>query len=302
MRVRLLGTSAGGGFPQWNCRCRNCQGVRSGALRARPRTQSCVAVSADDGNWFLLNASPDIRVQIESFAPLLPDKGTRGSNVQAVLLTNADLDHTLGLFVIREGLPLCVYATASVRRALDEGLRLSPVLDRYCGIEWREPSPDLAPLRCRDGSPSGLLVSCVPRPGKSPRYLEDQAGIPSTGYRLVDQRTGGRLVFVPDLAALAGEALGQARDCDALLLDGTFWSDDEMRRAGVGETTAGKMGHLPVGGPAGSLPIIRNLRTPRKVYLHINNTNPMLIEDSPEHQEVVSAGVEIGYDGLELTL
>src|SRR2546425_12962013 len=112
MRVRLLGTAAGGGFPQWNCRCRNCQGMRSGTLRAQPRTQSCVAISADERRWFLLNASPDIRVQIESFSPLLPDHGTRGSNIEALLLTNADLDHTLGLFVIREGQPLCVYATA----------------------------------------------------------------------------------------------------------------------------------------------------------------------------------------------
>ena len=302
MRVRLLGTSAGGGFPQWNCRCRNCQGVRSGALRARPRTQSCVAVSADERRWFLLNASPDIRLQIESLAPLLPSHDTRGSNIEAVLLTNADLDHTLGLFVIREGQPLCVYAAAGVQRALDEGLRLSPVLERYCGIEWREPSLDLAPLRCRDGSPSGLLVSAFPLPGKSPRYLENNQDVPSTGYRLVDQRTGGRLVFMPDLSALAGEALAQARDCDVLLLDGTFWSDDEMRRAGVGDNTAGKMGHLPVGGPAGSLQIIRALSAPRKIYLHINNTNPMLIEDCPEHQEVIAAGVEIGYDGMELTL
>ena len=136
MHIRLLGTAAGGGFPQWNCNCRNCQGVRSGTLQARTRTQSCVAISADDTHWFLLNASPDIRQQIESFPPLTPPAGSpRGSSIAAILLTDADIDHTLGLFLVREGLHQTIYATSTVHRALTEGITLTPVLSRYCTIE-----------------------------------------------------------------------------------------------------------------------------------------------------------------------
>jgi len=153
MYVRLLGTAAGGGFPQWNCNCTNCQGVRSGTLQARPRTQSCVAISADKIRWFLLNVSPDIHRQIEAFSPLTPPAdSSRGSGIAAILLTDADLDHSLGLFLLREGFQQTIYATATVRHALTEGLTLSPVLSHYCGIEWREASLTWTPLCYADRS------------------------------------------------------------------------------------------------------------------------------------------------------
>jgi pyrroloquinoline quinone biosynthesis protein B len=305
MRVRLLGTAAGGGFPQWNCGCFNCEGVRRGTIRARPRTQSCAAISADGRRWFLLNASPDVRVQIESFAPLLPHGTVRGTAIQGILVTNADLDHTLGLVMLREGGRLPVHATSSVQRALDEGLHLTEVLDRYGGVDWRQPPADLSPMACADGTLSGLSYMAFPVPGKLPRYREGRAASSkedAVGYQIVDESTGKRLVCVPDLAALSRDVLTRLQDADALLLDGTFWSDDEMRIVGAGTVSARAMGHLPVGSEDGSLSTVARLPAARKIYVHINNTNPMLREDSPERRAVEKAGVEVGWDGLEFTL
>jgi pyrroloquinoline quinone biosynthesis protein B len=305
MRVRVLGSAAGGGFPQWNCNCANCRGVRTGTVAARPRLQPGVALTGDGRRWFLLNASPDVRVQIESFPPLLPSSGVRGSGLAGVLLTGADLDQTLGLLVLREGLATVVHATAAVRRSLAEGLRLDEVLACYCPLEWREPPPGLAPLRDAAGGPSGLHYQAFAVPGKPPRYREGRAA-PSpgetVGYRFVDERTGGRLVFLPSVAAWDEVVAAQVRDGDAVLFDGTFWEEDEMVRAGAGPLRASQMGHLPVGGPDGSLARLAPLAAARKVYVHINNTNPILREDSPEHRAVEAAGVEVGWDGMELLL
>jgi pyrroloquinoline quinone biosynthesis protein B len=306
MRVRLLGTAAGGGFPQWNCNCENCRGLRAGTIQARPRTQSCMALSVDDRHWFLLNASPDIRIQIESFPPLIPPSDVwRGTSVAGVLLTDADLDHTLGLFLLREGLPLTIYATTFVRHALTAGLTLSATLECYCNVQWREPAHELTPLRYEDGSASGLSYAAYPIAGKPPRYMELHA-VPQpgdrVGYRFVDEKTGGRLLFLPGLAFFDEVTQTYLQECDALLLDGTFWDEREMEERLVGTTPASQMGHLPVGGPYGSLAYIASLPIARKIYTHINNTNPMLVEDSAERAAVRAAGVEIGWDGLELTV
>jgi pyrroloquinoline quinone biosynthesis protein B len=314
VRVRLLGTAAGGGFPQWNCACPNCDGVRRGTIRARPRHECCAAVSADGRRWFLLNAPPDVRAGVESFPPLLPaghaPGALRGSAVEGVLLTGADLDQVLGLLTLREGPRLAVHATAAVRRSLAEGLALPTALEAYAGATWREPPEAEAPLTCRDGAPSGLRYSAFLLPGRPPRYLHGRAApAPGdcVGYVLVDEASGGRLAVAPGLPALDGETLGLLGSCDAVLVDGTFWTDDELRRCGVGDRSAGEMGHVPVGGPDGSLALLGPLanstrRRCRTIYVHINNTNPMLVEDSPEQQAVVQAGVEVGRDGLELEL
>jgi pyrroloquinoline quinone biosynthesis protein B len=305
MHVRLLGTAAGGGFPQWNCGCFNCEGVRRGTIRARPRTQSCAAISADRRRWFLLNASPDIRVQIESFGPLLPQGTVRGTTIQGILLTNADLDHTLGLLVLREGGGLIVHATLSVRRALDEGLHLTEVLERYCGVDWRSPPASLAPLACADGTASGLSYAAFPVPGKLPRYREGRAstsGDDAVGYQFVDKSTGRKLVYIPGLAAISRDVLTQLEDADVLLLDGTFWSEEEMQIVGAGKSSAREMGHLPVGPEDGSLSTVSSLPAVRKIYIHINNTNPMLREDSAERRAVEKAGAEVGWDGQEFSV
>jgi len=304
MLIRLLGTAAGGGFPQWNCRCAVCEKARTAPSLAPPRTQSCVAVSAEGKNWFLLNASPDVRHQIEAFSDMLPAKGqVRGSPIEGILVTNADLDHVLGLFILREGKPLNVYAPPAVQEALAEGLRLSQILDSYCGIQWQGPPKSLSPLLNQDRTPSGLLVQAFTLPGKMPRYYSGHAPAQSAvGYRLVDKKTGGRLVFIPDIARFDEEVLSQLKDCDVLLLDGTFWTENEMGDSGAGNLTASQMAHLPVGGPQGSLAQIAPLPIGRKIYIHINNTNPMLLEDSAERAQVKAAGVEVGMDGTELFL
>ncbi|HTI16026.1 MAG TPA: pyrroloquinoline quinone biosynthesis protein PqqB [Dictyobacter sp.] len=306
MRVRLLGTAAGGGFPQWNCNCTNCQGVRSHSIQAQARTQSCIALSVDQRRWLLLNASPDIRAQIASFPPLSPPAHTtRGTGIEAILLTDADLDHTLGLLLLREGARHTIYATASVQSALTSGLTLAPTLACYSRVTWHEPASALTALCYADGTPSGLSYAAFPLAGKPPRYRE-QVVTPQiddrVGYRFVDEHTGGRLVFLPGVAAFNETVMAQLRDCDALLLDGTFWSEHEMQEQCVGATTATQMGHLPIGGPDGSLRHITELPIRQKVYTHINNTNPILQENSPEHAAVLAAGVAIGWDGLELTL
>jgi pyrroloquinoline quinone biosynthesis protein B len=303
MRVRLLGTAAGGGFPQWNCACRNCRGLRAGTLSATARTQSCVAVSGDGRRWFLINASPDVRVQIESFTALLPSAGApRGTGIEGVLLTSADVDHVMGLLILREGRRLVVHAPLPVRRALTDDFNLAGVLERYCGIEWREPPGEAADLPDARGRPSGLSYAAFAVGGKPPRYSRADEPNGTVGYRIIDSVTRGRLVCVPGIAAIGDAVVRQLSDADLLLIDGTFWSDDEMVRAGTGASTAGDMGHLPVGGASGSLHRIAKLAAKSKVYLHVNNTNPMLVDDSPERRTVEAAGVIVGADGMEFEL
>ncbi len=304
MRVRLLGTSAGGGLPQWNCACPGCQAARTRPHQVKPRSQSSVAVSADGRRWFLLNASPDVRHQIEGFASLHPPPSrARGTAIEGILLTNADLDHTLGLLLLREGGRLSIHATARVRAALAVGLALPALLEHYGGADWHEPPSDPQPLRASDGTASGLQYSAFSVPGKPPRYLEGSASADAgdnVGYRLTDEQTGGRLLFVPDASAIDDRLRVELSVCDALLFDGTFWREDEM--VGLGGRPAAAMAHLPVGGPNGSLAQLARLPIRRKIYLHVNNTNPLLLPESTERAAVLAAGLEIGEDGLELSL
>lgn len=243
---------------------------------------------------------------MESFPPLLPSDGTlRGTGVESVLITNADLDHTLGLFILREGQPLTVHTSPAVAQALTEGLGVPDVLKHYCGMEWKTPPSALSPLPLRDGKPSGLLFSAFPVPGKWPRYMGKGAASPENsalGFRFVDEKTGGKMLFMPDLASMDRVVAQELEDCDLLLIDGTFWSEREMLDQGVGSLTASQMAHWIVGGAGGSLEKIKGLKIPRKVYVHINNTNPILLEDSPERVETRAAGVEVGMDGMEFSV
>ncbi len=305
MRVRLLGTAAGGGFPQWNCGCPNCREVRSGAGRASARTQTCVALSADGKQWFLIGASPDIRAQIESFPPLRLEGAIRGSAVEGILLNGADLDHVLGLFTLREGGDIRIHCTSAVRHALCEGLRMDEVLSRYSRLEWSEPPEKIGPLRGPDGRPSGLLFEVFSAPGKPAKYLEGKvAPNPGdcVGYLIEDVRTRGRLAVLPGVAALDADVLRRLEGCDAVLIDGTFWSEHELSRLGASDATASAMGHLPVGGAEGSLRQVARLPARKKIYLHINNTNPILLDDSPQSREVNACGAEVGWDGLDFEL
>jgi pyrroloquinoline quinone biosynthesis protein B len=307
MKIILLGTAAGGGLPQWNCNCANCREARQGSSRVIGRTQSSVAVSADGRRWFLLNASPDLRGQLENFSPLHPDKSSRRSTpIEGVLLTNADLDHTLGLFLLREGEKLHVHATPSVRRTLTKSISIDGVLGSFCGVRWTVPSRRLAPLRCRDGSPSGLRYQAIELKGKAPRFARRGRGSKSghcVGYRFIDERTHGSLMFFPDVAAIDDRIANLLGGCDVLLFDGTFWSENEMQKAGVGRVPAGKMGHVPISGPGGSLKQLAGLSSVRhKIYFHINNTNPILRKGSPQYAAVQAAGLQVGHDGMKIII
>ena len=298
MWVRVLGSAAGGGYPQWNCACPPCRAVRDGSRPARPRTQSSIAVSADRRQWFLLNASPDIRAQIESFPALHPASGPDGARVvplQAVLLTDAELDHTLGLLLLREGGGLVLHATEATHDTLRQGTSLLRTLEAYCPVEWRPVVPGVdVPLA--DGlSYRAFDVPTTKRARFRPGPREGRV----VGYRLTDERSGRALVHLPVLQELTPEVRNELDGC-CLLVDGTCWSDDELIRLGLAGRTAREMGHLPISGPGGSLEQLARLPVERRIYVHVNNTNPILLEDAPERRTVEEHGMEVAVDGLEL--
>jgi pyrroloquinoline quinone biosynthesis protein B len=305
VKVRLLGTAAGGGFPQWNCACSNCDALRRGTIASQARHEFCAAISADGKSWFLLEAPSDVRAHVEQFVPLQPGGAVRGTRIEGVLLTGADLDQSLGLLTLREGPGLAVHATATVKNSLAAGLRLPAVLDCYSGATWHEPPRKASALLRCDGTPSGLKYAAFAAVGQSPRYLRGRRTELCTdrvGYLIIDETTGGRLIALPGFASLDDGTLDLIGNCHLLLIDGTFWSDDELRRTGAGMLSAAEMGHLPVGGPAGSLAAVGPVPARRKIYVHMNNTNPMLADDSAESLAVRQAGMEVGRDGIDFEL
>jgi len=298
VRVRILGSAAGGGFPQWNCHCETCEAAREG-VRARPRTQSSLAIRGGDGPWFLVNASPDARQQLEALAPPRVDD-VRTPPIAGVLLTDAEIDHTAGLLLLRESQePVRAFGSEGVERALRDGYPVLGILERYCGVEWRTLEPEQAtPL---DGS--SLAVEPFDAGGDAPRYVSgSDVELEASGLVFGDRAGGGVVTYVPGLARLNDGVLARFAASDLVLVDGTFWRDDELARLGISARSARDMGHLPLSGPGGTLEALARLRRPRKVLVHINNTNPILLEDSPEREAVIRAGVEVAYDGLEITL
>jgi len=306
MRIRVLGSAAGGGFPQWNCGCPNCRGARAAAIRAKPRTQECLAVSADGESWILLNASPEIRAQIESFPPLHP-RAARHSPIAGIVLTSGDLDHCLGLFSLRESHPLVVYATDAVRRGLVEGNVLYRTLERFEGqVTWRrlECGREIELAAGGDGS-NGLSLLAVAAPGKQPIHLEGTVAPNSevnVGLRIREQRTGRRLAYASSTGAVDSAVLGLVEGADCVFFDGTFWSERELIELGLGSKQARDMAHLPIGGEGGSLARLASLRASRRIFIHVNNTNPILREDSAEAAAVRAAGWQVAEDGLEIEL
>ncbi|QIN80684.1 pyrroloquinoline quinone biosynthesis protein PqqB [Rubrobacter marinus] len=297
MWVRVLGAAAGGGFPQWNCSCPQCRAARDGSRPCRPRTQSSVAVSADYRRWFLLNASPDIRAQIESF-PALHPRGVRDSPVQAMLLTDAELDHTLGLLLLREAGDVEVHATAAVHETLCGGTSVLRILGAYARVEWRPVATGVeVPLA------DGLSYQAFHVPtDKQARFGTGEGEESVVGYRITDGRTGRALVYVPGAQRLTASVRDQLEGCSCLLFDGTCWQDDELIRLGIAGKTSRDMGHLPISGADGSLKQLAPLPIERKIYIHINNTNPILLEDAPERRIVEEHGMEVAADGLELEI
>jgi len=298
MRIKVLGAAAGGGFPQWNCGCPNCRDLRSGALAAKPLTQECVAVSADDERWILLNASPEIRSQIED-CPALHPRGPRHSPIAAIVLTNGDLDHCLGLLSLRESHPLVICATERVRRGFTEGNVLYRTLQRFPGqVTWRTLEPG------KEAEVGGLAVEALPAPGKPPIHLEDGGADPgdNVGLLIHDRRSGKRLAYFSAAAAVTPAMRAAFDRADCVFFDGTFWTSDELIALGLGDKRAEQMAHLPVGGKDGSLRTLAGVRAAKRIYIHINNTNPLLRPGSPEREQALAAGWEIAYDGMEVNL
>ena len=290
MHIRILGSAAGGGLPQWNCNCRNCKAARkTGAFTS----QSSAAVSADGKNWLLLNASPDLGYQVARFPPLSPRPGElRGTPIRAVILTDGEMDHTAGLICLREQKTLNLVCTRSVKALLTSQFPLLPTLSRYCQLS-HSPFPTLiAAIRI-----SAHLLDTA----KSPPYSR-RPPRPGDVVALKLQTSRRSLAYIPGLPAITKPLDDFVAGCDCLLVDGTFWSADEMTCLGLSKRTAHDMGHLPISGAGGTLEWLRTLGIPRRIYTHINNTNPILRTNSPEHRAVIKAGIEISHDGMDIHL
>jgi pyrroloquinoline quinone biosynthesis protein B len=371
MRVKILGSAAGGAFPQWNCACANCRALRAGSFRGKARSQAQVAISNDGKTWFLLGASPDLRAQIEATPELhppgsehTPEKAgrsydaarahlrrieakalrklgrrsrsgklrsrpdgaeecandqvdVRDSPIAGVVLANADVDHVLGLFVLRELQPLSVYATDSIHRILTEDNSMFAMLQRVADqVRWTGFAPRI-PFRLLEpsGADSGLRCHALSLGAHYPAYVSPQrqgelnSGEASLGLivesKIAETSSGKRLAYMPAVPQIDDALLQEFESADVLLFDGTFWSDDELIRiqgSGHNVPTARQMGHVPVSSAEGSLSRLAGLRRPRKIYVHINNTNPMLNEAGPEYAQVRAAGWEIAEDGWQFDL
>jgi pyrroloquinoline quinone biosynthesis protein B len=306
MRITILGSAAGGGFPQWNCNCHNCAGVRSGTVKAKARTQSSIFVQADDrADGVLFNASPDILEQIRSHPTLQPARALRDSAIAGVLLMDGQVDHATGLFMLRErSTPLPLWCTDAVEEDLTQGNPVLRVLGHYCGVQRHRIGldgawfvvPGVADLRFR-----ALPLSSKAAP-YSPHREQPQPG-DNIGISVHDQRSGKTLFYAPGLGAITPPVFDAMSNADAVLVDGTFWSDDEMPRLDLGSKTARAIGHLPQSGPGGMLEWMSQLPAATQRFLiHINNTNPILDEDSAERALLARAGITVCEDNLAIRL
>jgi pyrroloquinoline quinone biosynthesis protein B len=280
-RIHILGSAAGGGLPQWNCACVNCVAARAGEID--PQTQSSIAISADSEefqNWWLINASPDLPRQIENTTRLQPRRNaSRNTPIAGVLLTNADIDHALGLLLLRQQeKPLVVYATDETRAAL---IWLDRALARFCGIEWRRVTSKFQSLD------SGMAFRAIELPG-------------SVAFQFRDDTSARTALFALSVGSWTEQLHDAVHTSDVVVFDGTFWSDGELGGIRPGARSAREMNHLPIND--GSFDVLRQSPARRKIYIHINNTNPILMPDSPEHAELQQAGIEVARDGLEIVL
>ena len=304
MKALLLGAAAGGGFPQWNSNAAACNRARRGDATAPARTQASAAISADGEHWFLFNASPDLRQQIGDTPALHPRQGLRSSPIAGVVLTGGDVDAIAGLLTLRERQAFTVYATGKVH----EVLRANPIFNVLAADVVARQVVELEraqALKLPDGRPSGLTVEFFAVPGKVPLYLEDAEGTPpivlgedTVGVLISDSEQ--RLFFIPGCAAMTTALAQRLRGAATVLFDGTLWRDDEMIRAGIGSKTGRRMGHMSLSGPEGTIAAFSGLDVRRKVLIHINNSNPVLLGDSAERAELEAAGWEVSYDGMEL--
>ena len=305
MYVLVLGSAAGGGFPQWNCNCPMCVGVRHGEVVAQARTQSSIAVSTDKVHWLLINASPDIRTQLNNLHDYLqPARQLRDTGISAVLLADSQIDHTTGLLILRESKqPLELYCTDSVHEDLTTGFPVLNMLQHYCGVNRHS-----LPLDQRAFSVptlEHLRITAVPLSSKAPPYSphRNQPSLgDNVGFYFEDTQTGGKLFYAPGLGMIEDHLHAYFAQANCVLVDGTCWTDDEMQRRQVGYKKAREMGHLPQSGEGGMIEWLSQFPKARKILIHINNTNPILEDTSTERAQLTAAGIEIAHDGLLLNL
>ncbi|RWF79377.1 MAG: pyrroloquinoline quinone biosynthesis protein PqqB [Mesorhizobium sp.] len=310
MRLKIIGSAAGGGFPQWNCNHRLSRAARTGMAGVHSRTQSSIAASVDGAGWVLFNASPDIRQQIAQTPELQPayDAPLRSTPIRAVVLTNADVDHVAGLLSLRERQPFVIYATTKVLATLEANSIFNVLDPTLVPRRILPPAEELA-ICDANGNDTGVIVESFPVPGKIALYLEER-GQPDAnfssesgdtiGVRIAGTGSRGSVFYIPGCARIDATLRTLLADAACLLFDGTVYTDDEMIAAGVGQKTGARMGHLAMSGDAGSIAGLADVRIGRRVFVHINNTNPVLDENSAEHAAVKAAGWEVAGDGMEM--
>jgi pyrroloquinoline quinone biosynthesis protein B len=303
MKIRVLGSGAGGGFPQWNCNCHNCHRLRHNKMNGKARTQSSIAVSTDNKNWLLFNTSPDIRAQLEAFPAIQPKEGIRDTGIRAIMLIDSQIDHTTGMLMLREGKPLDVYCTDMVKQDLTTGFPLFKMLEHYCTVNHHSVPvdgssftiPAIADLRFY----TQALKSKAPpySPHRNDPHEGDNIGV------IIEQISTGKKVFYsPGLGEIEPHVMAAMQAVDCLLVDGTFWTDDEMCAQNISHKKAREIGHLPQSGAGGMIEVLGGVAKARKILIHINNTNPILDDDSEQRKILDAADIEVAYDGLEIDL
>lgn len=303
MYIYVLGSAAGGGFPQWNCNCPNCHGVRTGTIQAKARTQSSIAVSENGTDWVLLNASPDIRQQLFEFKAAQPARKLRDTGITNVILMDSQLDHTTGLLTLREGCPMNVWCTEMVHQDLTSGFPVFNMLKHWNGgLQYHEINPKQAfKIHGFENLEFLPLIIKSAAPPYSPHRNDPHDG-DNIALIIKDHKTQKQLFYAPGLGKIDDQIMQIMQSSDCVMIDGTLWTDDEMQQTGVGTKTGREMGHLYISGEGGSLSYLNQLRTPKKVLIHINNTNPILNENSSQFAELKANGVEVAYDGMQIEL
>lgn len=304
MQIQILGSAAGGGFPQWNCNCFNCDGVRRGTVRARPRTQSSIIVGNGSKDWVLINASPDILQQIKSTPVLQPARAKRDSGIAAVVLMDAQVDHVTGLMMLRERhQPLPIYATAQVFDDLTTGLPLVTTLSHYCKVDKHIIDPEQKGFSIPELP--DILFTPLTLSSKAPPYSphrNDPHPGDNIGLLITDTATNKSAFYAPGLGAMEPQVSDAMKKADVILVDGTFWTDDEMIIQGLSTKRALDMGHLAQSGPGGMIEALKPYQDKRRILIHINNTNPILREDSEQALLLAEHGIEIAHDGMNIEI
>ena len=303
MKIRVLGSAAGGGFPQWNCNCHNCHRIRNKQMNGSARTQSSIAVSTDNRNWLLFNTSPDIRAQLEAFPAIQPKEGIRDTGIKAIMLIDSQIDHTTGMLMLREGKPLDVYCSEMVKQDLTSGFQLFNMLAHYCTVNHHPVPTDGSSFSIPGIDDLRFYTQALKSkaPPYSPHRYDPHDG-DNIGVIIEQISTGKKVFYSPGLGEIEPHVLTAMQTADCVMVDGTFWTNDEMVTQGISQKRARDIGHLPQSGEGGMIEVLNSLGEKRKILIHINNTNPILDDDSDERKILAANGIEVAYDGMEIDL